>query len=266
MYDIITSESNGHVLEFNEKVHRYSLDGSPIIGTTTFIKQGYATSDALVSWMQGQSAEYVWEQLKAGADTTKVELIKASKTAYRKKSKEATDIGTIVHDYAYWSEKNDNERVSKILEEIEKHVDKEKIENGLGHFEEWAKENKDTDKRLEQIVASVDYRFGGKFDRLATRPGVGIVLSDYKTSSGIFHDQFIQLGAYSVALREWSGINVDALEILNFHKTGDFDRVILKKPEEIKAFEEQAIRCRLTHEFKQKWEADVRFRRKWGTK
>ena len=45
-----------------------------------------------------------------------------------------------------------------------------------------------------------------------------VTLTDYKTSSGFFIDQFIQLAAYGLAIKEWLGIVVENFEIVRFDK------------------------------------------------
>jgi hypothetical protein len=135
---------------------------------------------------------------------------------------------------------------------------KDKLLNGIGKFKTWKEGNKDELIASESLIASPTHLFCGKFDRLARRNG-RLILDDFKTSNSIYLDHFIQLGAYSIAIREWLGMNVEGLEILRFGKDdGEFETLLIDDPKEIKMFEEQAIRCRQTYEFR-KMEQDPRW-------
>src|SRR6202167_2682556 len=95
-----TSYDGGHVLEFNEGSHRYKLDGKATVGTTTFIKGGYPTSDALIQWMSGQAAKAALLCGRAGETRSDIEIVREARSASRKKSEDAASIGSIVHAFA----------------------------------------------------------------------------------------------------------------------------------------------------------------------
>jgi len=259
----IKSVSNNHLLIFDEETHRYVLDGNRVPGVTTFIKGGFVTSEALVSWQKGKAAEYALEiGLQLGmvgeplTETRKKEIVKEAKTKDKEAAEAAAAIGTLVHDYAYHSELRHEEEVQEILAIAGDHPDWQKIKNGIDKFEAWNKENKDELLMSETIVGSAVHQFGGKFDRLSK----GFILDDFKTSNSIYIDHFNQLGAYAVALEEWMGISVKGLRVLRFGKEdGEFQPLLINDLEEIKAFKTQAILCRQTYKFKLKWEADKRF-------
>lgn len=270
---IIRSESRGHVLEFDEIKHRYILNGKRVPGATTFCKGGYPTSEALVGWMVKQGAEYTYDTLIEESthegsfiewpdSDRRTEILKAAKGASKKKAEEAAAIGTLVHDYAYHIE-TIGAAPNELLEVIAIHTDKDKILNGIDKFKVWKTENSDEMVASEAIVASVCHNFGGKFDRLARRDGK-LILSDFKTSNAIYLDHFIQAAAYAIAIKEWRNLEVEGLEILRFGKeNGEFQTLLIDDLTEIREFQEQAIRCRDTYEFR-KWEQDKRF--KWGGK
>lgn len=268
---LIESIHDGHVLTFDEDKHRYTLDGQRVPGPTTFGKGGYPTSEMLIGWMVGQGSKYTAEQLykliqenkELPNDTRLKEIIKESKTAYRAVAQAAADIGTVVHDYAYLTELGRTREALQLLSAHENTPAWEKINNGVKKFEAWKGEHlSDEIIASEAIVGSVEESYGGKFDRLAYRPGVGLVLSDFKTSSGIYVDMFIQLGAYVKAIDEWMEKKVDAMEILRFGKEdGEFQTLMIHSKEEMEAFVRQAIFCRRTYKFRLKWESDKRF--KW---
>jgi len=201
------------------------------------------------------------------------ELIKAAKDAYKIKSTEAADIGTIVHDYAYHYEKGDTFKCIELQKIVDAHKDSQKIINGLEKFIAWKKKNKDEILNTEEIVAYVCglhqkapnsvitgcLCYAGKYDRLARR-GDLVILQDFKTSNGIYPDHFIQMAAYATALEYWTGLNVGGFEVLRFGKeNGEFQTLLIDDYKEMQSFRQQAWRCRQTYEFK-KIENDKRFK------
>lgn len=268
---LIQSSKDNHYLTFDDEKHRYTLDGQRVPGATTFGKGGYPTSEALVGWMIGQGSNYTAVKIKQGLpnfpnETELKQIIKESKTAHRAVAEEAANIGTIVHDYAYLTELGRTREALQMLSEFEEAPQWTEINNGVKKFEEWKAGNSDIIVATEAIVASVEEQYGGKFDRLATRNGK-LVLSDFKTSNGFYVDQFIQLGAYSKAIKEWLGLDVEAFEILRFGKEkGEFETLLVDNQEELQAFIAQAVLCRRTYKFKLKWDSDKRFKWMGGTK
>lgn len=276
------SEKDGHILEFDELKHRYTLDGNRIPGATTFGKGGYPTSEQLVGWQVGEGSKYtakIIQRLRKNNPNRIIEgellakIVKKSKKASAKVAKRAAGIGTIVHDYAYLVEIGRAREALYLLSEHESNRDWEKINNGVKKFEDWHEKNKGETVLLEAIVASIVHQFGGKFDHLSLRNGL-LILSDYKTSNGIYVDQFIQLASYAVAIEEWLDkwlaeyklpLKVGGLEILRFGKEeGELQQLLITNPEEIEQLKYQAIRCRQTYKFRLAWENDKRFKYNGG--
>lgn len=260
------SHDGKHTIQFNESSHRYKLNGKACVGTTTFVKAGFPTAMGLISWMKGQSIEHVFQWFVNRGSVHSItteewkEEVKAAKKADQKTSQEAADIGTLMHDYAYLTELGKITEAENLYSQILELPDdvKGKVINGITKFKEWKKTNTDELIASETLIASPTHLFCGKFDRLAKRNGV-LILDDFKSSNSIYLEHFIQLGAYSIAIREWLGMKVEALEILRFGKEdGEFETMIIDDPKEIIMFENQAIRCRDTYEFR-KMEQDPRF-------
>lgn len=254
-----------HTIQFNALSHRYKFNGKPAVGVTTFLKAGYPTSMGLIQWMKGQSINYTVDWFLNRGNTQGIteedrkELFKAAKAADQRPSQEAADIGTLIHDYCYLTELGKTREAESLYNQITQlpQDSKDKLLNGIGKFKAW---NTGGDElvKSEELVASPTHLFCGKFDRLARRNG-RLVLGDFKTSNSIYLEHFIQLAAYRIAIREWMGLEVDSLEVLRFGKDdGEFETMLIDKPDEIKMFEDQAIRCRQTYEFR-KLEQDPRW-------
>lgn len=292
-HKIIESRSfdGKHVLTFNDTIHRYRLNDRPVIGTTTFVHDGWPTSEGLVQWGYGEAAKSAVSQLITmfngtgwtpgtgdkplfSLDEENLKLVvKIAKAAPRLKMQEAGDIGSYVHAFAEAVDSGDAAAIAKVNETIAAHPEKERIGNATGAFMRWWEQNHDTEVKREQIVAYVCpacdgqaveqfgacYCFGGKFDRLSYRPGIGWVLSDYKTGKRIYVEQFIQFASYRKAIKRWWNLEVNALEVLRFGKDGASEPMMIRDMAEIAKLERMAMRCRETVEDRRFWERDDRF-------
>lgn len=250
---ITTNSLNGaHFLEFDEDAHKYWLDRKLVPGVTTAIKGGSPESPGLTSWKVGEASKYavqaVLNEASSGSiltDKLLAQIVKDSKTAYRKSSAEAASVGSLVHDYAYCTENNKYFDDSRILE----HPDSQKVLSCIAKFREWRAHNLDQMILAEVCVASVKHQIGGKFDRLIKR-GDKTILGDFKTSNRIYIDNWLQLALYRVLIKEWLGVIVDGIEVIRFGKTDeDFEVETITSKKQIKAFEQAAIRAVETYKF-----------------
>lgn len=274
-----TSFDEAHTIEFNENSHRYKLDGKACVGVTTFQKGGYPTSVGLTSWMKGVTAEALFTTLTVPGEKgfmprdgfwpitedMKKSLIKEAKLADREKSQEAADIGTICHGFAELHSMGQIKAARALLDQVKGVPQWPLIEMCVNKYLEWDAQNKGKLVTAEALVASPKFGFCGKFDRLDDVGGK-LILRDYKTSKDIFLDQYIQLGAYSIAIKEWLNLDVQGLEVLRFGKDdGSFEALLVDDPKEIRIFQSQAVRCLDTHNFR-KLENDPRWAWKGAAK
>lgn len=249
------SHDHAHTLEFNEATHRYKLDGRAVPGVTTFIKASLPEGEALINWRARQAAAFAtsWyaglekHPTPAMVDTA-VEL---SLTAYREKLSDAGNIGHALHALIELTERQGGFPPREVVQAHALRLplaSQDAFRLALRSYQDFMV----VQPKLELLaaegsVASVEHRFAGTFDRLHRVEGK-IVLSDFKTSKGIYDSHLIQLGAYSLALREWHGVHVDTLEILRFGKDGSFTPLTISDSGAILELEQQAVRCRQTYE------------------
>lgn len=197
---IITSVSHdgAHKLEFNEATHRYKLDGTRVPGATT-IGGVYPKGEGLIRWMIEQGiVEY--EQKKA--------------------LEKGGDVGSFLHRYAELYE------LGKVGEfdwtPVRASPYQKDIEQVLNRFYAWRQINKDTVLMMEELCASPTLMVGGRIDTLRERQGLGLVLSDYKTTKHIYISHLLQVvGGYRRMMREWHGIEIPYVEIVKFPKQQD---------------------------------------------
>lgn len=270
--EVSRSFDGRHVIEFNEASHRYKLDGKACPGVTTVTKGGYPTSQGLIHWQKGQALNSLFTNLTVPgedgfypreaywpiSEEQRKELFKEAQAADRAVAQEAADIGSLIHEHAFLYEtKGDITKLAQDIAKLPQEI-QAKIANGIGKFQAWRMTVPDVLVAAETLIASPTHNFCGKFDKLATRNG-RLILSDYKSSKDIYLDQFIQLGAYAIAIKEWLNLDVQGLEVLRFGKEdGEFETMLIEDVNEIEEFKRQAIRCRETHEFR-KLEQDPRW-------
>jgi hypothetical protein len=263
---LIESKSGENVLVFDDRPtakQRYKLNGDPVVGVTTFIKAGWPTPEPLINWKIGKAAEFAWDTAVAPSiDINRSEAIKLAKTAWKKDTAEAAGIGSIVHDYAHLSSLGRNDEA---IEALSDHVGTPEwyaIQNAVYKVDQFLEQTKDEIVLLETMVASPLHRFAGRFDRLVKRDGK-IIITDYKTSKGFYFEQFIQDGAYALALQEWLGIHVQGFEVVRFGKEGgDFEQLLITDFDELNEFKRAALGCLDNYRFLGKWGRDERFKPK----
>ncbi len=252
----LSSISGTHELVFDDRPttkKRYTLNGVVVPGVTTLIKAGLPTPEPLQNWKIGIGAEYVL------ANPKDPEVIKNAKQAWKKESEEAASIGIVVHDYAELVSLKKPEEALEMLAKHEGSAHWGGILAAVHKVDEFNKENEDEILFTETLVASPKYKFAGRFDRLVRRNGK-VIISDYKTSKSFYVEQFIQDAAYSIAISEWLGIEVEGFEVLRFGKEGgDFEPLLIDSISERMSLMQQALTCLDTYKFMKEWNKDPRF-------
>ena len=177
-------------LIFNEKAHKYRLDGRPIPGVTTLIGGGLP-KPALTYWSAQTVAEYVAdhdaeiEQLRGMGRGPMVAALK--EVPWQKRDKAAIR-GTDVHDLA---ERLVAGEEVDVPEHLTGHV-----ESCVRFLDEW----QPTPLVVERPLAHRAHWWAGKPDLIARMPNGEVWLWDYKTAdSGVFPETALQLAAYSHA-------------------------------------------------------------------
>ena len=187
-------------IKFNEKAHRYTLDGKPLTGVTTIL--GVIAKPALIQWSANMAVDYL---IANPGD------YKGARKAYAIKRDAAADIGTIAHK---WIEDWINGEKPKENPEVSHMTD---------NFVEWATDNEVEFLASEKIVYSKKHWFAGTLDFLCKIKGK-TYLGDIKTSSGIYDEYFFQTSAYQLALQEHEDIKIDGHVIVNCKKDGGFNK------------------------------------------
>lgn len=189
-----------HRLEFNERTHRYKLDGTRVPGATT-VGHVYPIGQGLLRWMIEQGIE----EFDAG-----------------RALKKGADIGSFLHKYAELYETHGDYTFTKYPElynAIKSDVHVGEIMLVISRFIEWRKQNTDEVLMMEELCALPALQVAGRIDTLRERKGLGLVLSDYKTTKSIYVTHLLQVvGGYRPMMNYWHGMDIPYVEIVKFPK------------------------------------------------
>lgn len=201
---------HGQELVFDEAKHAYTWGGSFVPGVTTILK--VIDKPALIQWSANMACDHFLRELASGR-TDHTVIHKEAKTAHRKKSKDAANAGTNVHEYAEAHFKK------QTLPELKT----DEAKRGVDAFHKWLDSHKIKVIASERRLFSREHFFAGTCDFVAEIDGV-MGVGDIKTSSGIYPEMRLQTAAYQHALQEEKGITFPVRWIIRFDKkTGEFE-------------------------------------------
>lgn len=183
----------GKPLEFNAGSHRYFWDGQPLRSVTTIL--GVIAKPALIQWAANMAVDNIKSEcleVDGGWFVGEVELERARK-AHAQKRDAAGDAGSLVHQYA---ESVLNGSPMQIPAD-------EQVVRGCMAFERFMAEHKLEPKEdgIERRIMSKRHMYAGTTDFFGHVDGrLGIL--DFKTSSGVWDEFWLQTAGYEVALTE----------------------------------------------------------------
>lgn len=191
----------GGTLSFTEKEHAYQFDGVFVPGVTSVLK--ILDKPALVQWSANMAVEFIRAELVPGgtgalSDESLEALFKSAKTAHRRASKSAADIGSQVHAFA-----------EAFLETGRAELPEDpQARNGALAFRDWHERHSVEPIHVERMVFSKHWWFAGQTDFVGVIDGK-FGLLDFKSSAGLYIEYLLQLGGYAVAWEEETGERVN---------------------------------------------------------
>ncbi len=203
-------------LQFDDSPHGYKayLKSTstylPVAGVTKIL--GCLDKPALVQWAANMAAEYPLiefdrQQLHSIDRNDLVQFCKDAKTAHRKFSKTATDIGKEVHTFA--------ERA--LVDQRVRMPDDPQARKGAEAFLGWLHATDMQPINIERMCFSQTHWYAGTCDFYGHING-DLAVMDLKTSSGLYPEMLFQLAAYAIAISEETGERIDHGWIIRLDK------------------------------------------------
>jgi len=187
MKEVYSNKVKAHISYRNSQ-------GTYVPGVTTVLNELGWNKNILIAWARREALK--------GNDPDKIRDASA-------------DIGTCAH---YLCECDAKGIIPDLSEFSQSHIDiAEKCFIG---YLDWKKAQGVIKIIPELALISEEHKFGGTIDMLCTS-GDKIILSDIKTSNGIYAEHKIQVAAYYYLLLE-NGYKVDDVYILHLAKNGEF--------------------------------------------
>ena len=172
-------------LKFNEKSHRYWLDGKPVPSVTGLLSKGLP-KDALPYWAAKTVAEYVADNAEAvellrdmGREPMVAALNGVPWEARDKAAARGTDVHALAERVVHGESVDVTEDVAGFVDGYARFLD----EFGV------------TPVLTERSVANRTHHYAGRFDLIADLGGTRWML-DLKTSSRVYGDTALQVDAY----------------------------------------------------------------------
>ena len=202
-------------LEFDEGKHAYvwAEKGLPVAGVTSILS--VLNKPALVQWSANCAVEYIrngyMQAMESGDGLLETSaflaLCQEAKTAHRKISKAATDVGSVVHGFAE----------SVLVDRRAAMPTDPNAAKGAEAFLTWFNAHKIDPIHVERMVLSQLWYYAGTVDFYGWIDGELCVL-DFKTSSGLYLEMPLQLAAYAIAITEETGERIDTGWIVRLDK------------------------------------------------
>jgi hypothetical protein len=198
-------------LTFNEGKHTYEVNGVKIPSVTGITKV-IDKSGALMWWAVTCCLDYVEQNLDRIADMDEVELKQFWHDAQRshfRASKDATDIGTLVHEW-----------IEQWLAGKEPEMPKnEKMLSSIESWLAWADTNEILAYETEFKVYSREHDYAGTCDFDGIVNGERCIV-DWKTGKAVYPEHRLQTLAYLDAREEELDVSYDARWVVVLPKDG----------------------------------------------
>jgi len=208
---IIKLYNDKEVLYYDDDKHIYWDDNGQLYGVTSIMN--IADKPALVNWAVNLTLSKITE-LKEHIQDNFIDVISEARRAHYEASKKARELGTRVHAVAdHWFS---DDKLGLISEMLKVRDEEERL--ALSALIKFFQTQKVERELGERKIKSLKYRYAGTADFIGKING-DYVVADYKTSSAIYPEYFVQTSAYASALEE-EGFKIDKTMIIRIGKDG----------------------------------------------
>ena len=188
------------ILEFEDGRHIYSVNGKPVWGVTSIV--GVIDKPALKIWSANRAAEEFQALVKPGMVLDEMQIMQYAdqiKNAWRKTTKDAADVGTLIHA---WVEEFLKAGISR--QPLPAMPINKEMRNSIDSLMSWAKKHKVKFVGSEVKVFSLEHGYAGTTDAEALVDGK-LSIIDFKTGNALYPEFFLQTSAYLKAREEETG-------------------------------------------------------------
>jgi len=195
-------------VDIDEEKHEcFDCKGKKIEDSVTGATGIIDKSGALMGWVAKMMGLYLLAEKDKGNFQITEEMIDRAKREYRRLKTEAADLGTEIHKWTSDWIKGKNPAMPT----------DERVVNGITAFLKFQKEHKVKWLESERIIYSKKHNYWGVLDAIG-KIGKDLVLIDFKSSSGIYPEMFIQTAGYQLAYEEETGKKITKRMIVKFGK------------------------------------------------
>jgi hypothetical protein len=206
--------------EFDEKAHKHTLNGEALAGVTTVLKvvnpvnfdeEGNVSSktDMLMSWAVKMDIE----------EATKVDWKSLSKKEFEAELKRCKGMHRSSRDAAGLNGKAVHKSIENFLAGNYDLVP-ENHNIVVKFVNDWIEKEKIEIVYSEKNVYSKKLKVGGILDMLIKKDGK-YYIADIKTSKNIYEENFWQMSAYGIMLKELENIDVSGYYVIHLPATGE---------------------------------------------
>lgn len=224
---MLTKLYNGTIeLDFDPKVHKYTLNGKKVDGVTSILKM--INKPALIGWAVRTDMADLKEALLRSPKITRQdldELIKEASNKHEEIKNVSADFGTIVHAGIEYYIKRGSYHFQ----------DGEAEQKAITTFISWAQDNVKEFVDSERVVYSKKHKYCGTLDFTCyLKDTDGLFVGDIKTTGHIYPEYLLQTAAYALAYQEEMGTSVVGRVIVRL-KEGEIETKITRDRKEDEA-------------------------------
>lgn len=203
---------------FDIKAHAHTLDGSPLYGTSTVIKE--TMPPFLAKWGAQCAVDYIKDSFKDEPEVAIGSLLWDTKlaeavNAWSKVRKEAATKGSDLHEelekYVNLMIADQGGRPMLMNDAKPEDPEWKKIQD----FAEWAVAAVDTFIFAEKNTYSKELWVGGIVDCLAKMKDGTLAVIDFKSSKEAYFNQFAQAAGYALQLEESGAFEADGTFVMS---------------------------------------------------
>mgnify|MGYP003418558515 CR=1 FL=1 len=229
---------------FNEKTHRYYLDGKQMTGVTTIL--GVIAKPQLIKWSADMAVDYIKERVHhVDIDTLYNEVLVEARNAWTKKRDDSADLGKAVHAEI-------EQYIKCKIAGLDWFTDNPQVQ----HFINWSDKYKVQFIASEEQVYSVKLFVAGTYDFSCIIDGRKY-LCDLKTGNALYPEYFYQCAAYRMMAEEMGQTDFKGSILVRIGRDGKFNEeedVIISESyeDEKEAFLAALTLYRITQKYKVK--------------